>query len=94
MNRLAALIEQLSLHDLKLIQQDLQAGTIDRLVTRRLALLQEHKTCATCGRELALDEQKYAVEFGPRDLRQKAWFDELDCLDHFLERQRMREARP
>lgn len=94
MNRLAALIEQLDAADLLLIQKDLQAGTIDRLVSRRLATLERHKTCATCGRDLEPGEQKYAIEFGPRDLRQKAWFDELDCLEHFLERQRSRTQRP
>jgi hypothetical protein len=90
MNRLANLIEQLDVQDLKLIQKDLEAGNIERLVKRRLNILDEkqRKTCATCGRELAPSEQKYSLEFGPRDLRQKAWFDELDCLDHFLENQR------
>lgn len=92
MNRLARLIEELSLTDLKLIQKDLQAGNVDRLITRRLAHLEERKICATCGRELAPSEQKYSIEFGPRDLRQKAWFDELDCLDHFLTLQRARSA--
>ena len=90
MNRLAQLIGELSVADLRLVQKDLQAGTIDRLIIRRLAQLEERKTCVTCGRELAPNEQKYSLEFGPSDLRQKAWFDELDCLDHFLERQRSR----
>jgi hypothetical protein len=92
MNRLARFIEELPLQDLRLIKKDLEAGNIDRLVARRLAQLDERKICATCGRELSAGEQKYAIEFGPRDLRQKAWFDELDCLDHFLALQRARAA--
>src|SRR5262245_31815924 len=92
MNRLARLIDELSLIDLKLIEQDLKAGNIDRLVARRIAQLDEHKTCPTCGRELGANERKYALEFGPADLRQKAWFDEMDCLDHFLAHQRGQAA--
>jgi hypothetical protein len=87
MNRLVRLISELSLEDLKLIQKDLQAGTLDRLVRTRIQQLDQRKTCPTCGRELVVDEQKFAIEFGPRDLRQKAYFDEYDCLDYFLKQQ-------
>lgn len=86
MNRLARLIETLSLHDLELIRKDLEAGNVHRLVERRIHELDEPKTCPTCGEQLTKSQRKYAIEFGPEALRQKAYFDELDCLDYFLKR--------
>jgi hypothetical protein len=85
MNKLARIISELSADELKLIHKDLQAGNIERLIRARLEQLETRKTCPTCGRELVADEQKFAMEFGPRDLRQKAYFDEYDCLDYFLQ---------
>jgi hypothetical protein len=90
-NRLARLIEELPPEDLALVLKDLESGTLARLARQRLDYLDRlaaRRTCPTCGRELAPGEQKYAIEFGPVGLRQKAWFDELDCLDHFLDRRR------
>ena len=85
MNKLARIIEELSAQDLALIQKDLQAGTIHKLVETRLKLLQHRKQCPTCGAEFLANEQKFAIEFGPADLRQKAYFDEYDCLQYFLD---------
>ena len=84
MNKLVKIIGELGIEDLKLLQKDLQAGNIDRLIRTRLEQLEQCKTCPTCGRELSPEQQKFAIEFGPRDLRQKAYFDEYDCLDYFL----------
>ena len=84
MNKLAQIIDQLTRHELELIKKDLEAGNIERLINKRLEELEQKKTCPTCGTELMTLEQKYAIEFGPRGLRQKAYFDELDCLDYFL----------
>jgi peptide subunit release factor 1 (eRF1) len=84
MNRLAKLIEQLAIADLRLIQKDLEAGNVDRLIRKRIEELDVKKTCPTCGTEMGASDQKYAIEFGPQGLRQKAYFDELDCLDYFM----------
>ena len=86
MNRLARIIEEMPLVDLKLLQKDLEAGNLDRLIRRRLETLEQRKTCPTCGSELLPEDQKFALEFGPRGLRQKAYFDEYDCMQYFLEK--------
>lgn len=86
MNRLAHLIGTLGKDELSLIQKDLVAGTIDRLVQQRLHELQPTKTCPTCGNELSITQQKFSLEFGPQGLRQRATFDELDCLTYFIEK--------
>ena len=93
MNRLAKLIETLSLTDLRLIQKDLEAGNIERLVNRRIEELDAAKVCPTCGSELNKVDQKFTIEFGPPGLRQRAYFDELDCLDYFVEKLAAQNAR-
>lgn len=85
MNRLARIIAEMGLEDLRLIKKDLEEGNIQRLIEMRMQQLSQHKTCPVCGSELAKNGQKYALEFGPADLRQKAYFDEYDCLTYFLE---------
>ena len=86
MNRLAALIASLPLEDVRLIQKDLEAGNIERLINRRIEELDVRKSCPTCGSELSRAEQKFSIEFGPTGLRQRAYFDELDCLDYFVKK--------
>ncbi len=93
MNKLAAIIDKLPLADLMLIQKDLEAGNIDKLLKQRIAEFDVLKTCPTCGRELGRDEQRFTIEFGPQGLRQRAYFDELDCLNYFVEKLHAQNAR-
>jgi hypothetical protein len=85
MNRLARIISEMSVDELKLIKRDLEEGNLRRLIDVRLQQLSTQKVCPVCGTELEKGEQKYVLEFGPADLRQKAYFDEHDCLTYFLE---------
>lgn len=85
MNRLAKLIEELSLPDLQLLKKDLEAGNLQRLLDARIQKLTSSKVCPTCGAEISQDAVRYALEFGPNDLRQRAYFDEYDCLQYFLD---------
>lgn len=84
MNRLARLIQEMNKEDLLLLQRDLQEGNLAKLIKIRLDQLEERKQCPTCGEELTRSMQKFSLEFGPKDLRQKAYFDEYDCLRYFL----------
>ncbi len=86
MNKLVRIIDELAPADLALLKKDVEAGNLLRLIERRLASFDQCKVCPTCGSEMGLADQKYAIEFGPKDLRQKAYFDEYDCLHYFLER--------
>ena len=92
MNRLAALIDSLSLADALLIQKDLEAGNITRLLRQKIASYEEKKVCPTCGRDMSKSNAKYAIEFGPIGLRQKAHFDELDCLNYFVHLLHVKES--
>lgn len=86
MNKLAKLVKQLGAQDLVLIQKDIQAGTLQRLIDEELRKQRSgpEKTCPVCG---ATTKQHEAIrlEFGPVDLRQQAHFDATDCLQHFIE---------
>lgn len=91
MNRLAKIIDEMTKEDLLLLQKDLEAGNITKLIKQRIDGLEERKQCPTCGAELTKAEQKFSLEFGPRDLRQRAYFDEYDCLDYFLQKLRLNQ---
>ncbi len=86
MNKLAKLIQQLDAKELALIQKDLEAGTLHRLVEQRLREKQQgsKKTCPVCGTQTPQHEA-IRIEFGPASLRQQAHFDANDCLEHFIQ---------
>jgi hypothetical protein len=87
MNRLAKLIESLDDDDLRLIKKDLQAGNIDRLINKRLQEREEadlNRVCPVC--QSPIGEENLTLVFGPKDLRKKASFCALDCLEYFLNR--------
>lgn len=85
MNRLARLIESLDENDLKLIRKDLEAGNIDRLINIRLQEKKEadfNKVCPVCQSQIG--EENLTLIFGPEELRKKASFCAIDCLEYFL----------
>jgi hypothetical protein len=87
MNRLARLIENLDEDDLKLIKKDLEAGNIERLISKKLQEQKEtdsNKVCPVCQNEIG--EENMTLVFGPKDLRKKASFCAIDCLEYFLNR--------
>ncbi|MFT4250288.1 MAG: hypothetical protein ACMXYD_02925 [Candidatus Woesearchaeota archaeon] len=85
MNKLARIIETLSAKELVLIQQDLQAGTLQRLIQQRLHEQQRgsNKHCPVCQATIRSNEA-IKIEFGSPDLRRAAYFDATDCLEHFI----------
>lgn len=91
MNRLAKLIAEMDLEDLKLLQKDMEAGNLDKLIRQRIEDIKPKKQCPTCGTELSTAEQKFSLEFGPPDLRQKAYFDEYDCMEYFLQKLKVKQ---
>ncbi len=85
MNRLARLIESLDEQDLKLIKKDLEAGNIDRLISKKLQEKKEtdfNKVCPVCQSQIG--EENLTLIFGPEELRKKASFCAIDCLEYFL----------
>jgi hypothetical protein len=87
MNRLAKLIESLDEGDLKLIKKDLEIGNIEKLINKKLQDKKEedfNKVCPVC--QTPIEEENLTLIFGPEDLRKKASFCAMDCLEYFLNR--------
>lgn len=86
MNRLAKIIQGLGEREIDLIQKDLDAGNIERLIAQRRKQLSipRETNCPVCGQEVGTQEH-LSLEFGPSDLRQRAVFDGPDCLSYFVE---------
>lgn len=87
MNRLARLIESLDDDDLRLIKKDLEAGNIERLISKKLQEKKEvdsNKVCPVCQSDIG--EDNMTLVFGPKGLRKKASFCAIDCLEYFLNR--------
>jgi len=92
MNKLAKLIDNLSEKDLKLIKKDLKAGNIERLINKRIKEKREedpNKVCPVCNSPIRAEN--ITLIFGPKDLRKKASFDGIDCLEYFLEKVKMKK---
>jgi len=87
MNKLAKLIKELSLQDVKLIKKDLEKGNLDRLITQRIKEINANKItlCPVCSTPVK-EGEGFHLQFGPPSLRKKATFDGADCLIYFLER--------
>jgi len=86
MNKLAKLIDELSLEDVKLIKKDLDAGNVKKLIDEKLnkEKLAETCTCPVCGMIVRRDKGIY-LEFG-KEIRKRAVFDGVDCVRYFLDR--------
>lgn len=85
MNKLAKIINQLSHEDALLIKKDLDKGNIDKLIDKRIkeAAAQRISLCPVCSTPVKEGEGIH-IQFGPSDLRKKATFDGVDCLEYFL----------
>ena len=85
MNKLAKMIESLEYEDLLRLQKDFEKGTLHNLIAKRIY---SHKSdrlvlCPICSGPIK-EGDGYHLEFGSRDLRKKATFDGIDCLEYFL----------
>ena len=86
MNKLAKLIDGMSFEDLKLLKKDLDSGNMSKKIHSRMkdASLNEMGSCPVCGASV-LKNESFVLEFG-KEIRKRAVFDELDCLNYFLGR--------
>jgi len=85
MNKLARIIEDLDEEELNLIRKDLEAGNIARLINKKLQDRREedfNKVCPVC--HTPITEESLTLIFGPKDLRKKASFCAMDCLEYFI----------
>ena len=89
MNKVREAIEALGYEDLVSIQKDLLTGStkIKNIVADKLRQIEEEETriCATCGNSINVKTaENFTLVFGPPDLKKRAHFCALDCMEYFL----------
>jgi hypothetical protein len=83
MNKLSHIINQLEKNDLEKIKLDLETGNIKRIIEKRLEI-SNIKTCPVCNSDFSIENIKYSLTFGPASFKKQACFDELDCMEYFI----------
>lgn len=82
-NKLAQIIEKLSLEELKKIEKDLSDGNFQKIIEKKIeSLTQKETICAVCNNKIS--EAGFVLFFGPDDFRKKANFCAFDCLEYFI----------
>jgi hypothetical protein len=89
MKKVREAIENLGYEELVNIQKDLfNGGTrMRQIVASKLKEIEEAETriCATCGNNININRtENFTLIFGPIDLKKKATFCALDCMEYFL----------
>jgi hypothetical protein len=87
--KVSDLIGSLSYEELVDLQRDLFAGGtgIKQIVTNKIKEVSESqiRVCATCGNTINLGQNhEYTLIFGPKDLKKRASFCAVDCLEYFF----------
>ena len=85
-NKLSKLIEHLSYEDLVNLRKDVLAGHLEQHINNRLSILEPTKSglCPVCNSKVGAEH--LTLVFGPKEFKQKASFDGVDCLEYFLEK--------
>ena len=90
MNKVIDLVNNLGFEELTKIQHDLEKGGkhLKNLVDEKIREQELNKqgVCVTCGATIEQINDHLTLLFGPTDLKQKANFCALDCLNYFLEK--------
>ncbi len=83
------IIDMLNYEELVDLQRDLFGGgaNIKQVVNNRVKEVNDSQTrvCATCGGTVNLSvNHEYTLIFGPKDLKKRASFCAVDCLEYFF----------
>ncbi len=87
--KVSEIVAMLNYEELIDLQRDLFGGgtTIKQFVNNRIKEVNDSQTrvCATCGNTVNLGlNQEYTLIFGPKDLKKRATFCAVDCLEYFF----------
>lgn len=87
--KVSEIVAMLNYEELVDLQRDLFGGgtTIKQVVSNRIKEVNDSQTrvCATCGNTVNLSlNQEYTLIFGPKDLKKRATFCAVDCLEYFF----------
>jgi hypothetical protein len=87
MNRLIKLINEMDEHELAMIKRDLEMGSLKKIVDQKIIDKKEedwNKVCPVC--HTPISNGSMTLIFGPPDLRKKASFCAVDCLEYFIDK--------
>lgn len=89
MPKVSEIVAMLNYEELVDLQRDLFGGgaTIKQVVSNRIREVNDSQTrvCATCGNTVNLSlNHEYTLIFGPKDLKKRASFCAVDCLEYFF----------
>ena len=87
--KVSEIVAMLNYEELIDLQRDLFGGgtTIRQVVSNRIKEVNDSQTrvCATCGSTVNLSlNHEYTLIFGPKDLKKRASFCAVDCLEYFF----------
>ncbi|MBI2144477.1 hypothetical protein HYU17_05005 [Candidatus Woesearchaeota archaeon] len=87
--KVGELIGALDYEELVELQRDLFGGAsvTKQIVSNKIKEINESQTriCATCGSSVNLSANyEYTLIFGPKDLKKRASFCAVDCLEYFF----------
>ncbi len=87
--KMSEIVAMLNYEELVDLQRDLFGGgaAIKQVVTNRIKEVNDSQTrvCATCGNTVNLSlNHEYTLIFGPKDLKKRASFCAVDCLEYFF----------
>lgn len=87
--KVSEIIDMLNYEELVDLQRDLfgGGGSIKQVVNNRIKEVNDSQTrvCATCGGAVNLSvNHEYTLIFGPKDLKKRASFCAVDCLEYFF----------
>lgn len=89
MGKVSQMLNDMTFQELKELEQELARTNMRTEVLERIKHLEQQgmKTCPVCGGVVDISLRKhFALDFGPEDLRKRAHFDALDCLEYFIAR--------
>ncbi|NIA04152.1 MAG: hypothetical protein GWP09_02260 [Nitrospiraceae bacterium] len=82
------IIKKMNIDELKKLYEELKEDKIhvETILKNKIEETEKEnqKICAVCGRKISEVKEPFVLYFGPRDLRQKAYFCGVDCLEYFL----------
>lgn len=79
-------IENMSYEELIDLKNNILEGNIQKTINDKIEEKREqtNKVCPVCHN--TIDENSLKLEFGPKDLRRRAYFCAIDCLEYFINR--------
>lgn len=83
MNKIKTIIEDMNPEELQELKEQINKGHFQKSIDKRLEIFKNpNQVCPVCNS--AVGAEGLTLIFGSIDLKQKATFDAVDCLEYFI----------